>query len=263
MYGDPLLVVADMGKGIEGAVREVFGEEMRLLICHFHFLRDIGKDFLSKEYDKIRSLLRKYGVGEKLRYRLRMLIKGIEQDPLLTKRHEPDIDFESYLTQVDKEQIPELAIYFLLQWALAGKKTGDAYGFPFDRPHLVFALRHKEVSRQLDILRNMFCDNQTKYNRLFTKVSKDIKSLIEDKVLWQTVKKLNDKIEIFDDLRDALRIAPVGAQKGLNDEGSTESIKKIEDRVQKFMDREGTYRKLQKQWSRVESKRAANKSRHP
>jgi hypothetical protein len=57
IYGDPLLVVADMGKGIEGAVRKVFGEEIRLLICHLHFLRDIGKDFLGKEYDKIRSLL--------------------------------------------------------------------------------------------------------------------------------------------------------------------------------------------------------------
>jgi hypothetical protein len=61
---------------------------------------------------------------------------------------------------------------------------------------------------------------------------------VEDKILWQTIKTLNDKIKIFDALRDALRIAPPGAKNGLNDEGSDEPIKKIEDHVQKFMDKE-------------------------
>ena len=36
MYGDPLLVVSDMGKGIAEAIRKVFGDKMRVLICHFH-----------------------------------------------------------------------------------------------------------------------------------------------------------------------------------------------------------------------------------
>ncbi|MES0385829.1 MAG: hypothetical protein ABUJ98_14740, partial [Hyphomicrobium sp.] len=44
-YGIPLALVHDMGKGILKAVATVF-PEVPDFICHFHFLRDIGKDFL-------------------------------------------------------------------------------------------------------------------------------------------------------------------------------------------------------------------------
>lgn len=57
LYGHPLLVVMDMSNGFENAVREVFGKSIRMLICHFHFLRDIGKDLLGKDYDIILSLI--------------------------------------------------------------------------------------------------------------------------------------------------------------------------------------------------------------
>ena len=42
-YGTPLAVVSDMGKGLSGAAEEVFPDSLSQ-ICHFHFLRDIGKD---------------------------------------------------------------------------------------------------------------------------------------------------------------------------------------------------------------------------
>jgi len=31
-------------------------------ICHFHFLRDLGKDLLASDYDLLRQRLRKYGL---------------------------------------------------------------------------------------------------------------------------------------------------------------------------------------------------------
>jgi hypothetical protein len=235
LYGDPLLIVADMGKGINAAVREVFGEDMRLLICHFHFLRDIGKDLLSTQYEKIRSLLRKHGVGGKLRYRLRTLRKVVEQNPRLAKRLDSDIAIQGNLTDEEKELLPELAVYFLIQWALAGKGSGDAYGFPFDRPHLTFALRIKEVSNQLVVLKEMFGEKQYRYNHPFVKASNDIRPIVEDKGLWQTVDKMESQAQVFDKLRKAMRIAPRGAKKGLNDGGSDEPTNKIEARVRKFM----------------------------
>lgn len=44
-YGTPLACVHDMGTGIGKAVAAVF-PGIRDFICHFHFLRDIGKDYL-------------------------------------------------------------------------------------------------------------------------------------------------------------------------------------------------------------------------
>ncbi len=45
-HGTPLALIHDMGKGILAAVGKVF-PGVPDFICHFHFLRDIGKDFSS------------------------------------------------------------------------------------------------------------------------------------------------------------------------------------------------------------------------
>ena len=42
-YGVPVAVVHDMGVGIVAAVEKVF-PAIAHFICHFHFLRDVGKD---------------------------------------------------------------------------------------------------------------------------------------------------------------------------------------------------------------------------
>jgi hypothetical protein len=234
MYGDPLLVVSDMGKGIAGAIREVFGDKMRVLICHFHFLRDIGKDFLGNDYDIIRSRLRKYGISEKLRYRLRMLSKDPKQDFDLIKKLESDTDYESRLTQEDTQRLPLLSACYLIHWALAGKGTGDACGFPFDRPHLVFVKRLKEVSLELNTLKDVFKNDHYSHPGILKKISKDLQGIIEDDDLWNAVDRLEEKVIIFDSLRDAMRIVPAGDKKGLNDQGCDVSMKKIESDVKKF-----------------------------
>lgn len=55
-YGEPITIVSDMGPSILSAVRQVF-PEVKHLICHFHFLRDIGKDLFGLEY---RNIARKH-----------------------------------------------------------------------------------------------------------------------------------------------------------------------------------------------------------
>lgn len=48
--------------------------------------------------------------------------------------------------------MPLAAAYSLALWALQGKHCGDGYGFPFDRPLLVFAERLIELSAFLSAL---------------------------------------------------------------------------------------------------------------
>ena len=50
-YGTPLAGICDILSSNLAAFREVFPEAL-LLICHFHFLRALGKDFL--DYENIR-----------------------------------------------------------------------------------------------------------------------------------------------------------------------------------------------------------------
>lgn len=51
-YGQPLAVVSDMGTGIALAVKEVF-DQTPTFICHFHFLKAVGKNLFGAENDII------------------------------------------------------------------------------------------------------------------------------------------------------------------------------------------------------------------
>ncbi len=56
LYGQPLALVHDMGKGILNAVKEVFPNNPDF-ICHYHFLSAQGKNLFGAENDKIRGRL--------------------------------------------------------------------------------------------------------------------------------------------------------------------------------------------------------------
>ncbi|MBA7551558.1 hypothetical protein ES705_44102 [subsurface metagenome] len=68
-----------MGRALLSAISEVFPNTPHY-ICHFHFLRDLGKDLLEKEYSIIRNTLKKYGVTSQLRYRLRYYFENKTED---------------------------------------------------------------------------------------------------------------------------------------------------------------------------------------
>jgi hypothetical protein len=69
-YGQPLAIVSDMSKAILAAVAQVFDGSSHF-ICHFHFLRDIGKDLLETAYSRIRNRLRAHGISSLLHRRAR------------------------------------------------------------------------------------------------------------------------------------------------------------------------------------------------
>ncbi len=81
--GMPLALVHDMGKGILSAVKKAF-PGVKDFICHFHFLRDIGKDLFGNENDIIRNRLKAHGVQGQLRQKAIVLKNGIDHHPGLT-----------------------------------------------------------------------------------------------------------------------------------------------------------------------------------
>ena len=75
-YGVPLAVVSDMGKGIAAAVQTVF-PHTPAFICHFHFLKAVGKNLLGGEQDIIRQRLRKHRVRATLKRTAARLAKAL------------------------------------------------------------------------------------------------------------------------------------------------------------------------------------------
>ncbi|MEA1928563.1 MAG: transposase, partial [Candidatus Auribacterota bacterium] len=134
LFGPPIALVHDMGVGILKAVKEVF-PNLPDFICHFHFLRDIGKDLFGEEYNAIRKRLKKHKITSQLRYRARALKQIIDDNPRLIDELHSGIE-NKQLPDSASTLAPVISAYSLIIWALDGKNQGNGYGFPFDRPHL-------------------------------------------------------------------------------------------------------------------------------
>jgi hypothetical protein len=231
-YGIPLALVHDMGKGILKAVATVF-PGVPDFICHFHFLRDIGKDFLGTEYDTIRKRLSKHGIGAKLRFRAKALKAEMDRHPELLEALETGIG-NAPLPAEARQFMPVINVYALIQWTLRGKSEGHGYGFPFDHPHLAFAQRIRRLHDEAEKLRTLQLRGEWEDNKPYFKISLDLKKIINDRTLWKTVAAFEEKIPVFEKLRGAMRIAPNSGRQGLNDEGQKGNIRIIEKGVKKF-----------------------------
>jgi hypothetical protein len=235
-YGDPLAVVSDMGKGIVLAIQRVF-KKLPHFLCHFHFLRDLGTDLFGKENDTIRNRLRKHGIQETLRKRLRSLNPLISGTPHLVEGLADALERSRTLHSCPLQDVPASATYLLILWTLAGKSQGNGYGFPFDQPYLRFYLRLRKLGSILDQLHQLKLQGSWKDNRIYGKVLHDLVGVVNDAVLADAASRMQQKVQIFDQLRAAMRITSPEGKRGLNDNGELSNIRTIEKTVGRFTDR--------------------------
>ena len=221
-YGTPIALVHDMGGAILKAVLAVF-PGIPDYICHFHFLRDLGKDLFDFEYRTIRRMTRSYNVRVKLNKASKQLKADINNEkPLLDS-------LETYLKgkeiRVSEQKLePRVMAYLLVTWVLEADSASNGFGFPFDQPHLEFYLRLQEAYPLLKQLKSRGVSGMP----LVT-----LNKILMDLALTKMVLRIQEKILIFEALRKAMRIANPENRQGLNDEGD-ENIKTIKGRVKQF-----------------------------
>ncbi len=232
MFGTPLAVVQDMGKGIMTAVEEVF-HGVRIFICHFHFLRDIGKDLFGNDYDVIRKRLRKHAISSELGNLKKSLAIIVNSNPDLIEGIYDCVE-RGEIADSALELMPLVSCYTLILWILEGKNQGNGYGFPFDRQYVDFTLRLLEGYRKLEELKPLELRGDWKDNKPFHKLSCKLEKIANDTVLKSAISRIQPKINVFDKLRCAMRIADPSGKKGLNDDGMGENIRTIEVKVSEF-----------------------------
>lgn len=233
-YGIPTACVHDMGSGICRAVNEVFPGVCDY-ICHFHFLRDIGKDYLEPAYQVLRHCLRQHAASSKLHAIARQARQELGEHADEASLLADAIKQDSF---VDSGLLPQAWAYSCALWIIQGKHAGDGYGFPFDRPLLAFATRLFTFDNIIEKLRS-HCDPERK-NPLFSKLAKLLSKIKNDRRFCMAVEELKWRTDIFDRLRKAMRIALPDGHNGLNDEGSTKTMGTIRQGVDDFR------RKIQK-----------------
>ncbi len=231
-FGEPLAAVQDMGRGIMKAVKEVF-PAVKILICHFHFLRDIGKDLLEDNYDIIRKRLRHFGFLTTLRNLSKELKCMFENSPDAV-----DLFYQlcncNETGSLNTTVPPALYLYTLIEWILDWKSQSNGYGFPFDRPYLDLALRVMEALKFLDSC-SLTDTNNSDVCKIQSKLYRILSNITQDIALNESIDAINSEILIFDKLRKAMRIAPENGTDGLNDDGSKADIKTIEKEVNAFI----------------------------
>lgn len=231
-YGEPIALVHDMGKGIVTAVEEVF-PGVADFICHFHFLRDIGKDLLLDEYTALQKRVRKLKVRPLLRQRAKYLEQKI--NPTSQAIDEITASLESGAWQTTSlEHIPLITTYALIHWVFNYPSQSSGYGFPFDRPHLDFYRRLQKVHQLLGKIMDIHLSGPVKDNKPFFQVYRTFKKAVEDTRLNELAASLERKAEVFDKLRTSMRIALPEGKNGINDNGDDADMKSIEEKVTAF-----------------------------
>lgn len=217
-YGTPLAVVSDMGKGLLSAIENVF-PEIPSLICHFHFLRDIGKDLLDADYRTLRNRL----TQSKIRVALQSKAKDFEKK--LGDQMED-------LAKVDVD--PELSsiktMLLHIHW-MFDTSSLSGYGFPFDMQHFVF---YKRLILGYERIKRL---HDTTGSKPLYQLIKLLARITYDRELKRTAMSLEQNEKIFGELRQALRIALPDGKQGLNDDGEACEMKTIAEKVGEFVEK--------------------------
>lgn len=223
-YGNPLAGICDMLASNLAAFREVFPGVL-LLICQFHLLRSLGKEFLDYETSKLQNILKQYDVTRRLKEVLKNCKESIDADPQLAE----------YLTYDEKKYRSSFQIlpgvvkaYCKIQWILAYEQELNGYGAPFDRSEFVYLQRMKKAY-----------DSLKEYSLEFKELS-ELKFLLacilEDPDFKKQMAAMERKVEDFDHLRAIMKIAPTGGGKGLNDDGEECDITMMEEQLKVFIE---------------------------
>jgi hypothetical protein len=225
-YGDPLALVHDLGKANLSAVQSVF-PRVANYVCHFHFLRDLGKDLFGYEEACVRSILQGCAIKGRLKALAKKLREFVNTDQvrlLLLKK----------TTSLAPDGVDSLAktdiAYLLIEWILDFSDELSGYGFPFDREKLVFVQRMRKVEKFIQAL-------PSRHGYLKT-LQEELAEVLGNTALMQFIASMEKKTAHFDQLRNIMRIAEPGGADGLNDDAMDCDMDAIKTRVENFINSE-------------------------
>jgi hypothetical protein len=223
-YGTPTGIVCDMSKGIISAVEDVFSG-VRIFICHFHWLRDIGKDLLKEDDSFLGSVLRDFEVKPTLSKFSREFRALMRNYPILSKPFK--VSFDDFF----KQMLPnEIVAHLLIEWIQDYTSELHGYGFPFDRSNISLVDRMIKVHEHLQGL-NIQSGHLMRIKQFLEEVlsSEDLQKCLQD---------LKRRIHYFDDLRQIMRIAQLHGTEGLNDDGKDADMPLMKKKLVDFAARE-------------------------
>ena len=241
-FGAPCAVMRDLGRAVTKAADELVEEldqEIPVLACHLHFLKDIGKDLLDSEHGKLRELFRHFKVRPGLRALARDL--GLKLGEEIEEARDglkawQDDDENGHTISGGQDGIA--TVRAIAQWVLDYKADSTGLDFPFDRPFLDLydrcVLAHRATTEYL---------REAPEDRRVYKTLQRLKSIlypvVVDVPFAQVAKRLRSRSELFDEWREALRLVPKESDRVSNPssqplEQAMKELRDIQESVEQF-----------------------------
>ena len=230
-FGEPCAVMRDLGKAVIEAVRDFVAaltHPIPALSCHWHLLKDVGKDLLTPAHDELRALFRRFEVTGRLRALARELGRGLGGD-LERARAEISAWLDGPL---DRYQLPAgtagvAGVRALAQWVLDFPRDGHDQGFPFDLPWLDLYRRCHRTCRAADaFLRAPGDDRQV--HKLLVRLQHLLDPVRSELPFRRPVEILTTRARLFAELRTAMRLRAEPVPPSSPDADTPQTLRDIE-----------------------------------
>ena len=247
-FGPPLAVMRDLSKNIANAKQEVL-PDVPDLICHYHFLENVGTKLCQNPHGKLTSALRRLKVRPALKTVRNDLVRwNKKRAPFSAEQIDGLLRDPEAIEALDSAGLRRLVAYLLLRWLDdSGADLRGEY-FPFDLPSLAFYRRGRRLE---DLLRQIVASENFPERELSTlkTIARHLAPLREDEEVLAAAARLEKAAALFEELRDVLRLSSASAPHLLrggairNDRRFAEGLKKRLDRWrEKLRKRQGRER---------------------
>jgi hypothetical protein len=207
-FGPPCGAMRDLGRAVSPAIDDLVSEMelgIPVLACHQHFLADIGKDLLEPDHSALRELFRRTKVRPEINNLVRDIGRKIGSQ--INDARQAVLDWQT----MDDYRLPTgpdgLAVLRnIAQWILDYKADLSGLDFPFDRPYLSLYNRCRVALRAIDAFLRVPPDDETVV-RMIRRLRRMASKVYCEVPFRQTAKRLHRRADLFDELRDQLRLA--------------------------------------------------------
>ena len=211
-FGQPCAIMRDLGRAMIEAAGQLVLEmhwDIPILGCHTHLLRDVGKDMMKTSHDELRELVRRH----RLRTQLGAFARGLGR-PLSAQLPTLRANVKSWAQSATGHALPAGAdgaafVRCLAQWTLDYAQEGDGLGFPFDRPYLDFYRRCRTLRRAADATLRKESGDASGCRELL-RLARILDPVLGERAFGEVAAKLARQAELFERLRQVLRLHPNG-----------------------------------------------------
>lgn len=208
-FGQPLALVRDLSAQIEAAHQQVM-PDIPDLICHYHFLENVGTKLCEKHHTKLIACLRRLKIRPALCSLRRDLVRYTKQKGSLTPAQiEQLLTAPEQATNLDTAQKRRALAYLILCWLEDYGADLQGEYFPFDLPSLALYRRYRTVHGWL-VQTMAAIDSPNQASSTLETILHRLATVVEDWELVTTAERLEKAATLFNELRDVLRLSSDG-----------------------------------------------------